>query len=58
MSWYDDEIKRLKSEQSREKQLEEFQKGATTIRDVYQSFIDVGFTEEQAYELLTIQLTR
>ncbi len=58
MSWYDDEIKRLKSEQSREKQLEELQKGATTLRDVYQSFIDVGFTEEQAYDILTIQLSK
>lgn len=58
MSWYDDEIKRLKSEQSREKQLEELRTGATTIRDVYQSFIDAGFTEEQAYELLTIQLSK
>lgn len=58
MSWYDDEIKRLRSEQSREKQLEELRNGATTFRDLYQSFIDVGFTEEQAYELLTIQLSK
>lgn len=58
MSYYSDEIKRLKEAESREKQLEELHKGATLIRDLYNSFITVGFTEEQAYEILTIQLKK
>lgn len=58
MGYYEDEIKRLKREQSREKNLEQFLESATSIRDIYHSFVNAGFTEEQAYELLTIQLKK
>ena len=58
MSYYTEEIKRLKDLESREKNQEEFQTSAEALRDIYNSFVNAGFTEEQAYELLTIQLKK
>lgn len=58
MGYYDDEIKRLKDEQARAKSQEDFNKISTTLRDLYDSLLAVGFTEEQAYELLIIQLKK
>ena len=58
MAYYEDEIKRLKKEQDREKKLEESKNNAQNLRDIWGSFVEVGFTEEQAYELLTIYLKK
>lgn len=46
MSFYDDEIKRLKKEQSREKKLDEYGTVAQELRDAYDAYVAVGFTEE------------
>lgn len=58
MSHYSDEIKRLKEEEAREKTLEEWRKGATQLRDLFNEYVTAGFSEEQAYEILTIQLRK
>jgi hypothetical protein len=58
MGYYEDEIKRLKDEQKREKDLEDLRKGARCTRDLFNEYLAVGFTEEQAYDLLTIMLKK
>lgn len=58
MSWYDDEIERLKKEKATAKKFDERFDAAKDIRQTYESFISAGFTEEQSYELLTIILKK
>jgi hypothetical protein len=58
MSYYQDEIKRLKKEEDREKKLEDVRDGAQFLRDTITTYVAVGFTEEQAYEMLLIQLKK
>lgn len=36
---------------------EKFDESATELFNIYKSYIKAGFTEEQAWELVTIQLT-
>ena len=42
----------------REKALEEekFDKGAASVKGIYDAYIKAGFTEKQAWELLTISM--
>ena len=58
MGYYSDEIKRLQELEEHDKQIEGLHKSAQSVRDTYQSFVNVGFTEEQAYEILTIYLKK
>ena len=58
MGFYDDEIKRLKNEKQRDEYCKECHDCAEKLRDLYIAFCDLGFTEDQAYELLKIQITR
>lgn len=58
MSYYSDEIKRLKECEAQEKRVEEANKFGHMVREIYQAFVEAGFTEEQAYEILTIYLKK
>lgn len=46
-------------EEQREQALkdEKYDESATELFNIYKSYIKAGFTEEQAWELVTIQLT-
>ena len=50
----DSEIARMKEEAKREDKLASFQTSAIDLRTLYEKFIDVGFTPEQAWELIKI----
>ena len=46
------EIEELKAQIARQEQRDYFKKETDTIHDLYQSFIDSGFTAKQAWKLL------
>ena len=46
------EIEELRAQLARQEQREHFKKETDTIHDLYQSFIDSGFTAKQAWKLL------
>jgi hypothetical protein len=50
------EIKELKAQISDQEKVEQCDKAASNLRRMYDSFINAGFTAEQAWEMLTIQL--
>ena len=50
------ELKSLKSEVKKLENYRKYDDCANEIRTVYQSFVNSGFTEEQAFEILTITL--
>lgn len=54
----DIEIAKLREEQARKRELEGYLKDARRIHDVYQSYIEAGFTAEQAWEMITIVLKK
>ena len=45
------EIEELRNQVQRENQKEETVKAAQQVRDLYESYIEVGFTPKQAWEL-------
>ncbi len=51
-----EELKSLKSEVKKLENYRKYDDCANEIRTVYQSFVNSGFTEEQAFEILTITL--
>lgn len=52
----DTEIRQLKNEREKAVVQDNNVQCAELIRGLYQSYIDVGFTEEQAWEILITQL--
>lgn len=50
------EAEELKAQLARQEQRENFKKQTDTIHDLYQSFIDSGFTPKQAWKLLMTSL--
>ncbi len=50
------EIAELKHQLADRKTSDAFDKAAGDVRKMYDAFINAGFTEEQAWEILTIQL--
>lgn len=47
----------LKAQLARQDQRDNFKKQTDTIHDLYQSFVDSGFTSEQAWDLLMVNMT-
>ena len=56
--FYTSEINRLKGELEREKEHESNLKCAKAIHDLYSCYIKVGFTKEQAWEILMAQIKK
>lgn len=57
---YEKQTEEMRSlEEQREQALKEekYDESATELFNIYKSYIKAGFTEEQAWELVTIQLT-
>ena len=51
-----EELKNLKSEVEKLEKYKKYDDCANEIRAMYQSFVNSGFTEDQAFEILTITL--
>lgn len=49
-----EEMKALEMEREKVLEEEKYDEGATSVKGVYDAFIKAGFTEKQAWELLTI----
>lgn len=56
--YYKNEIGRLKDELRKVEEHEKNLELARTIRDLYDSYIEAGFTEEQAWEIFIAQVKR
>ena len=54
----DEEIRNLRKEKDRQKEVEAQRELADTTRMVYQSYVDAGFTEEQAFEIFMTLLKK
>jgi len=52
------EIKALRQQIDNQARDEQFDKSAQDIKAVYDSFIRAGFTEEQAWEIVKIQMSK
>ena len=50
----EDEIQNLKKQIRDVEKCEQHYQAAADIRDVYDSFVEVGFTEDQAWEIVKI----
>lgn len=51
-----EEMKALEMEREKALEEEKYDKGAASVKCVYDAYIKAGFTEEQAWELLTISM--
>lgn len=56
--YYKNEIGRLEGELRKVEDHEKNLELARAIRDLYDSYIEVGFTEEQAWEIFIAQVKR
>ena len=54
--YYENEIDRLKGELHKEKEHEKNLKLCSEIYDLYRCYVEVGFTEEQAWEIFIAQV--
>lgn len=52
------EIEALRQQIDNQARDEQFDKSAQDIKAVYDSFIRAGFTEEQAWEIVKIQMSK
>lgn len=52
-----EEMRSLEEQREQALKDEKYDESATELFNVYKSYIKAGFTEEQAWELVTIQLT-
>lgn len=52
-----EEMKALEEQREQALKEEQYDETANQLFAIYQSYIKAGFTEEQAWELVTIQLT-
>ena len=51
-----EEMKALEMEREKALKEEKYDEGATAVKGIYDSYIKAGFTEKQAWELLTISM--
>ena len=58
VEFYKSEIERLEKELEKSKEHEKNTKMAMDIYDLYRSYVEVGFTEEQAWEIFIAQVKR
>lgn len=56
--YYEGQIRQLKEDMEREKREEVNRKCAEQVRELYQSLLDAGFDEEQAWELFMTLLKK
>lgn len=54
----EEEISRMKEEATEIEQHEQNKKSAALLYDIYQSHIEAGFTEEQAWELTKLLIVK
>ncbi len=54
----DNDILQLRKEKEKVRERERNKELATSLHDVFQSYIDAGFTEEHAWEVITITLKK
>lgn len=52
-----EEMRSLEEQREQALKNEKYDESATELFNIYKSYIKAGFTEEQAWELVTIQLT-
>lgn len=52
-----EEMRSLEEQREQALKDEKYDESATELFNIYKSYIKAGFTEEQAWELVTIQLT-
>ena len=52
-----EEMRSLEEQRKQALKEEKYDESATELFNIYKSYIKAGFTEEQAWELVTIQLT-
>lgn len=58
VDFYKSEIERLKLELEKAREHDQNTKLAQSIFDLYRSYVEVGFTEEQAWEIFIAQVKR
>lgn len=51
-----EEMKALEMEREKALEEEKYDEASASVKGIYDSFIKAGFTEEQAWELLTIMM--
>ena len=56
--YYKSKIERLKKELEKSKEHDENTRLCTSLYDLYRTYVDVGFTEEQAWEIFIAQVKR
>lgn len=49
-----EEMRQLEQEREEALKTEKYDEGATELKNLYDSYVRAGFTEEQAWELVTI----
>ena len=54
----DEDILRLRKEKEKAKEREKQREQAEVVRDVFQSYIEAGFSEEQAWEIFITLLNK
>lgn len=52
------EIVKLKKQIEKRKQYDQYEEGADQVKALYDAYISVGFTEEQAFELLKTSIVQ
>lgn len=52
-----EEMKALEEQREEALKVEKYDEGATELKNLYDSYVRAGFTEEQAWELVTIMVS-
>lgn len=52
-----EEMRKLEQEREEALKAEKYDEGATELKNLYDSYVRAGFTEEQAWELVTIMVS-
>lgn len=53
-----EEMQALEAEREKALEEEKYDEASASVKGIYDSFIKAGFTEEQAWELLTIMMEK
>lgn len=53
----EEKIATMVEDAEKQSKLHNYYEAAETIRDIYEAYVTAGFTEEQAWELLKINMT-